>query len=89
MNELILFFIIIASGFIGYLLGRYHRPEDGIIYASDLLRDKARAIIKERPKPGVVRHLTDSELADKRDPVKRGNKESFDKFFANNPIKPY
>lgn len=85
MNDLIIFFIIIVSGCIGYILGRYNKPEEEVVRYVNKMMDIFDDRMKEKPKPGVVRHLTDEELAEKKNPAMKGNKESFDRFFANNP----
>lgn len=72
--------LVIISSLIGYALGRYNRPEEKIARLLDELPKK-----KGRPKPGVVNALTEEEIRDKHDPIKKGDREAFDRLFREHP----
>ena len=79
MNDLIIFFITIVYFCLGYYLGGKGKV------ITEEVKEKLSDIIKDKPTPGVVRRLTDVELAEKHDPKKKGNLEAFNRFFKNNP----
>lgn len=72
--------IVLISIVIGYLLGSRKEKE--------IIRERIERIkIKDKPKPGVVNHLTEEEMAIKHDLKKQGELEVFDKFMATQGIK--
>lgn len=85
MNEFILILVWFTSWIIPLLIGFY-------IGASGMkidkeIKDKVEKMYrKEKPKPGVVKKLTEEQLEEKRNPAKRGNLESFNRFFREHPI---
>lgn len=68
----------------GYYMGNRHLKKD-IHQGVEVLKDTISDILKDKPKPGVVRRLTEEEIEEKHDPTKKGNKESFDRLFKDHP----
>jgi hypothetical protein len=82
MNDLILWLLFVLTFGLGYYLGG-----KGKIIAEEI-GEQIKDFTLEKPKPGVVNHLSEIELKEKHDPLKRGNKEAFDRFFrAFPPVK--
>lgn len=77
--------LIIISLLVGYALGRYSRPEEKMEEYWEIVRKGAKSFSKDRPKPGVVNQLTEEQIAEKHDPIKKGNKEAFDRLFQLHP----
>jgi len=72
------FLIFIITFLIGYFIGSRETKRE--------IKNQAEWIIKNKPEPGVVRHLTDEEIAAKKNPILRGNLEAFNEFFKKFPI---
>jgi hypothetical protein len=70
--------------FLSTFLAGYYLGGKGKIITEEL-KEKIESL--QKPKPGVVNHLTEEQIADKKDPIKKGNLEAFNRFFQNNPLK--
>lgn len=82
MNNLIIWFITIVSFCLGYYLGGDKKIS---IHGVDKMWKSTKDKFKDRPKPGVVNHLTEEQIAEKHDPVKKGNLEAFNRLFREHP----
>lgn len=79
MNEIITWCLAVLTFGIGYYLGGRGK---------EIAEETAKRIKEftiEKPTPGVVNHLTEEQIREKNDPLKRGNKEAFDRFFRAFP----
>lgn len=75
-------FITLISLLIGYYLGSKETRQQ----INTRITDTVDALLPDnKPKPGVVNHLTPDEVKAKHDPRIKGNKEAFDEFFKRFP----
>ncbi len=79
MIEAFILFTLTFS--LGYYLGGKGKA------ISEEVKESLSNLIKDKPRPGVVNKLTEEQMEEKHNPVKAGNKASFDRFFRDNPIK--
>lgn len=73
--------LFILTFLIGYYLGGKGKD------ITQELQQRISDSIKDKPTPGVVRQLTEEEVAEKHDPKKKGNLEAFNRLFADLGIK--
>ena len=83
MNEFIIWLITIASFLLGVLFGRFQRPENEVWGVFKDASKRIQEVKFDKPKPGVVQHLTPEEIEEKHDPTKKGNLEAFNSLFAD------
>lgn len=68
-----------------FCLGYYLGGKGKVI--TEEVKEKLESIIKDKPRPGVVRQLTPEEIEDKHDPKKQGNLEAFNKLMTDLGVK--
>ena len=78
-------FIIVLL--IGYVLGRYNKPEEKVKEIVDKMGKTIENTFKDKPTPGVVKRLTPEEIAEKHDPNMQAAKENFDRLFESEGIR--
>ena len=79
MNEIIIWLITILSFSFGLYLGAFWRGQN----IAKEIKQKLGDTFQEKPKPGVVQHLTEEEIDEKHNPLKKGNLEAFNSLFAD------